>query len=353
MLTPDEQERIRRAYYLDHTSLRAIARETGHSFRTVSKALTDPAPPALLAKRPRQSPVFGPYRARVEELLQLNEHLPRKQRYTVHKLYELLRTEGYQGCESRIGQVRAQWSKQHQAPNVYIPLEFEPGRDAQCDWGEAGAIIAGRRQTVQVFVMRLNFSGRAFIMAFPSQKQESFFYGHTQAFQYFGGVPQRISYDNLATAVKLAVEGKGRREQRAFVSLRSHYLFESHFCTPGQPHEKGGVEQMVGFARRNYFVPMPEVSSFEELNLLLVQKCLQDDHRRLPRREVTIGQAWEQERPYLRSLPPFEYECCDLTSARLTPARSGDLRNQPLLGAGPAGTPRGHHQSLPFSPRPL
>ena len=193
MLTPDEQERIRRAYYLEHTSLRAIARETGHSFRTVSKAVTDAAASASAAKLPRQSPILGPYRTRVEELLQFNEHLPRKQRYTVHKLYELLRTEGYQGCESRIGQVRAQWSKQHQTPTVYLPLEFEPGQDAQCDWGEAGAIIAGRRQTVQVFVMRLNFSGRAFVMAFPSQKQESFFYGHTQAFHHFGGVPQRIS----------------------------------------------------------------------------------------------------------------------------------------------------------------
>ena|SRR5258708_22498465 len=80
-------------------------------------------------------------------------------------------------------------------------------------------------------------------MAFPTQKQESFFYAHTQAFKHFGGVLWRISYDNLAIAFKLAI--KGRREQRGFVALRSHYLFESHFCTPAAGWEKGQVEQGV------------------------------------------------------------------------------------------------------------
>jgi hypothetical protein len=156
-------------------------------------------------------------------------------------------------------------------------------------------------------------------MAFPSQKRESFFYGHVQAFKHFGGVPWRISYDNLATAVKLAIEGRGRREQRTFVSLRSHYLFESHFCTPAQGHEKGGVEHEIGFSRRNFMVPIPEVPSFEALNLHLLQQCLKDDQRRVHGQPLTIGQAWEQERGFLRSLPPFEYDCCAITSARLTP----------------------------------
>src|SRR5881397_4261098 len=83
-------------------------------------------------------------------------------------------------------------------------LAFEPGQDAQCDWGEAIAIIGGIRQTVQVFVLRLCYSRRTFVMTFPTQRQESFLFGHVQAFKHFGGVPARISYDNLATAVKLA-----------------------------------------------------------------------------------------------------------------------------------------------------
>jgi transposase len=117
---------------------------------------------------------------------------------------------------------------------------------AQCDWGEAIAVIDGVRQVVQVFVMRLCYSRRTFVMCFPTQKQESFFYGHVQAFKYFEGVPMRISYDNLATAVKIAFDkGRKRSEQRTFTAFRSHYLFESHFCTPAQGHEKGQVEHGV------------------------------------------------------------------------------------------------------------
>ncbi len=115
-------------------------------------------------------------------------------------------------------------------------------------YGEAIAIIGGVRQTVQFFVMRLSYSRRTFIMTFPSQNQESFLYAHMQAFNFFGGVPARISYDNLATAVKLAFDKKDKRkkriENRTFVAFRSHYLFESHFCTPGAGWEKGQVESI-------------------------------------------------------------------------------------------------------------
>lgn len=137
------------------------------------------------------------------------------------------------------------WRKTHRRPATFLPLEFEPGQDAQVDWGEAQALIAGVPQTVQVFVMRLNYSRRSFVMAFPAQKQEAFFEGHVRAFEHFGGVPHRLSYDNLATAVKILVEGRIREEQRAYTAFRSYYLFSSHFCTPGQGHEKGGVEHSV------------------------------------------------------------------------------------------------------------
>ncbi len=182
-------------------------------------------------------------------------------------------------------------------------------------------IIAGERQIVQVFVMRLCFSRRMFVLAFPTQRQEAFLYAHVEAFKHFGGVPARLTYDNLATAVKVAME-KGHRqrsENQRFVAFRSHYLFESHFCTPGAGWEKGGVEHAVGFSRRNFLVPIPEVASFEELNRLLLERCLQDDQRRVHRQTITIGEAWEHERPYLCPVPPFEYDCCETVTAHLTP----------------------------------
>ena len=135
-----------------------------------------------------------------------------------------------------------------------------------------------------------------------------------------------MSYDNLATAVKLAMEkGKGtgkarkRTENRTFVLFRSHYLFESHFCTPGAGWEKGQVESGVGFGRRNFMVPIPEAASFEDLNRLLLDRCRQDDKRRVSRQSMTIGQAWQEERSSLLPLPAFDYECCETVTVRLTP----------------------------------
>ena len=98
------------------------------------------------------------------------------------------------------------------------------------------------------------------MQAYPNQRQESFFDGHVKAFAHMQGVPQRITYDNLKTAVQRVLEGRTREEQRAFVVFRSHYLFDSRFCTPAQGHEKGGVESAVGYARRNFLVPIPEVA---------------------------------------------------------------------------------------------
>jgi transposase len=361
MITVEQREAIRRAYYLEHKSVRQIAREQRHSRKTVDKAIAQaqgqdqaqalgqaqfyplyqPYPyPTYRRTKPRPAPVFGSFQDHVDELLQQNDCLPRKQRYTARKIFELLVKEGYQGSESRVRLHVSRYRKAHHAPALFIPLEFDPGKDAQVDWGEAVAVITGERQTVQLFIMRLNYSRRSFVMAFPSQKQEAFFAGHVAAFHHFGGVPQRISYDNLATAVspgypgyqgspagpftsvssvRPMVEGRVRREQRAFVAFRSHYLFESHFCTPGQGHEKGGVEHSVGFSRRNFLVPIPNVASFEALNTFLLSECLRDDGRRVARQPTTIKEAWEQERTYLQPLPSYQYECCVTTYAHLTP----------------------------------
>lgn len=324
MFSETDRERIRRAFHLEKKSMRQIAKEEGCSRDTIRRALSnDPRKPYQLTRK-KPAPIFGPYQPRIEALLGENERLPRKQRYTAHRMFEVLQEEGYQGSESTIRHYISTRKIEKHTPDVFLPLEFEPGQDAQVDWGEATAIMAGHREKVQVFIMRLCFSRRTFAMAFPTQEQESFLWAHLQAFQHFGGVPHRISYDNLGTAVKLAFEktgsaGRSRHEVRAFVAFRSHYLFESHFCTPGQGHEKGQVEHGVGYTRRNAMVPLPEAVSFEELNQKLRQRCLEEDNRRVAREPETIGEAWKLERPLLLPLPPSDYECCQMKTVRLTP----------------------------------
>jgi transposase len=325
MLTEEDRERIRRGYYLEKKSIRQLAREEGRNRITIRKALANhPLPARPSPSREQPLPVFGPYKERVEQLLQENERLPRKQRYTARRIFDILREEGFTGGESTVRMHVARYKQARHAPDVFLPLEYDPGRDAQVDWGEAYAVIEGRRQKVQLFVMRLCFSRRTFAMVFPTQRQESFFWGHVKAFEYFDGVPHRISYDNLGTAVKLVFEhsgraGRPRKEVRAFISFRSHYLFESHFCTPGQGHEKGQVEHGVGYSRRNYLVPLPEAPSFEELNKLLLERCRKEDVRQVSRQTQTIGDAWQQEREQLLPLPPSAFECCLMKTVRLTP----------------------------------
>lgn len=317
MLTVKQWEQIRRAYYVEQKSIREIARETGHARRTISRMLDLEAPPTYQRRQPKRAHKLGPYKKRIQELLAQNQTLPRKQRWTAPMIFREIEQEGFQGAESTVRHYVGQVRKLLRQPPVYLPLEFDPGSDAQVDWGEGDVIMNGEQITVQLFFMKLAYSRRTFMMAFPSQKQEAFFMGHVRAFDFFEGVPQRISYDNLKTAVKEILEGRHRVEQEAFFHFRGVYLFDSHFCTPGAGNEKGQVEHSVGFGRRRFLVPLPEVSSFEELNAYLLQKCLEDDARTVSGQPATIGVRWQEEKPFLRPLPNHAYDCCRTTTVSL------------------------------------
>lgn len=317
MLKVDKIEQIRRAYYVEGKSMRQIAREYQHSRHTIQKAVASPEERTYKLKVPREAPVLGPYKKRIEELLAQNEQLPGKHRLTGHRIYELIYGEGYRGSEAGVLGYLGRLRKGKRKTKVFLPLEYDPGVDGQVDWGEVQVILGGEEVTVQLFVLRMCYSRKSFAMVFPSQKQESFYEGHLAAFEYLGGVPKRLSYDNLKTAVKQILQGRNREEQERFILFRSHYLFESHFCTPGAGHEKGVVEGGVGYARRNFLTPLLRAESFAELNEQLRQRCLQDERRRVDRQPLTIGEAWQEERPLLRPLPQHPFECCREVTARL------------------------------------
>ena len=319
MITVEKREEIRRAYYVEKKSIRQISRELEVSRPTIRKAVTGAASVKYELKQPRSAPKLGAYKEKIEALLTENERLPGKQRYTSSKIYDIIWAEGYRGAQSTLRHYIGQRRKVSRRPKVYLPLEFDPGTDAQVDWGEADVIMSGEQITVQLLVVRLNYSRRLFVMAFPSQKQESFFEGQVQAFHHFGGVPQRITYDNLKAAVKKVLRGKKREEQERFIIFRSHYLFQSHFCAPRAGNEKGGVEHGVGYARRNFLVPLPQVDSFAQLNAYLLDQCLADDGRQVTGQPTTIYQAWPQEQPQLQPLPAYDFACCRSLEVTLTP----------------------------------
>ncbi|MBV9230785.1 MAG: hypothetical protein JOZ18_15865 [Chloroflexi bacterium] len=159
-MNEEDRERIRRSYYVEKKSIHQIAREEGRNRTTIRKALSDAPKPLNPPPRQKLKPIFGAYQERVAQLLQENEKLPRKQRYTIHRMFEVIRAEGYEGSEATVRLYVSRHRHATQAPDVFLPLEYDPGQDAQIDWGEAYAVIEGVRQKVQLFVMRLCFSRR-------------------------------------------------------------------------------------------------------------------------------------------------------------------------------------------------
>ena len=309
MIQVDEKENIRRLYFIQRHSIREISKELQHSRKTIKKAIMDASVPEYHLTQARPRPVMDPFKAIIEEWLKKDKSQPKKQRHTAHRIYtRLVREHNFTGSERTVRQYVSQLKANLQ--QMFIPLEFDPGADAQFDWGEALVYMRDKLIPVQVLCMKLSYSGKPFVMAFPTQRQEAFFEGQQQAFNWFKGVPARISYDNLTLAVQKVLSGRNRQEQQAFTAFRSHYLFQSHFAIPRHPQEQGRVESLVGYMRRNYFVPVPRVKSFEELNWLLQERLREDDLRPAVGKEISIGEAWEQEKGKLLPLPRIPCRCC-------------------------------------------
>jgi len=320
MKTVDDYARIRYAFHTEHKKIREIARELHCGRRTRRQAVEAAHPPGDRMSGARPAPALDPWKARIDALLAESASMPRKQRFTAHRIYVLIRAEGFGGGESTVrAYVRQKRPNPVRKAERFLPLAFDPGEAAEADWGEAEVEMAEQIVIVQYFALRLCYSRRMLVCAYPTQKQESFFDAHVRAFAFFGGVPKTIAYDNLKTAVYQVLSGRSRVEQQTFTLFRSHYLFESRYCTPGEGHEKGGVEGGIGFSRRNFLTPRLRCASFEDLNQQLEALCEADSQRIVDRQPASIEQMWREEQPHLRPLPGLDYECCVKTSVRVTP----------------------------------
>src|SRR5258708_16437126 len=200
---------------------------------------------------------------------------------------------------------------------MFVPLGHPPG-DAQADFGEAMVIIGGMERKAHYLAVDLPQSDDCFVMAFPAETTEAFLEGHNHASAYFGGVPRRILYDNTKIAVGRIWGDGTRTKTRAFSELQSHYLFAEKFGRPGKGNDKGKVEGLVGYARRNFMVPRPRFATWEEFNAHLLIQCQKRRERKLRGQQQTIGQRFEKDRERLLPLPATPYEACDKHSTRVT-----------------------------------
>jgi transposase len=309
MITMDQYEYIRTAHRVYEKSIRKIEKETGHDRKTIRKVLQ--GEPAKYARRAFQPyPVLGPYLGVIDGWLEADREVDARQRHTARRVYHrLINEEGFKGGESTVRQyVRLAKIRLgiHRA-KAFIPLDPDCGKEAEVDWGCATAIIGGEEQLVKFFCMRSKYSGKHFVRFYPCERQQAFFDGHSHAFYFLGGVFPTLIYDNLTSAVEKVLRGKVRVEQEAFRKFHVYYSFAPRFCNVASAHEKGGVEGLVGFARRNYMVPIPKAGSLEELNERVLKECMAYGNHRMAGRERTVNELFEEEKSHLIALParPF------------------------------------------------
>ena len=305
---------VRRAVYVEGMSRREAARRFGIDPRTVAKMLAFSVPPGYRRSRPPARPKLDAFTGVIDRILEEDKGRPAKQQHTSKRIFERLRDEhGYPGGITIVKDyVHERRQRQRE---MFVPLRHDPGH-AQVDFGEALAVIGGVERKIHFFAMDLPHSDACLVQAYPSESSEAFCEGHNVSFEFFGGVPCSILYDNLKLAVA-RILGDGRRQRtRVFSELQSHYLFADRFGRPGKGNDKGKVEGLVGYARRNFMVPIPHAASFAELNARLLECCRRRLNDRLRGHDETIGERLVRDQAALLPLPPAPYEACEKKAAR-------------------------------------
>jgi len=308
--------RVRRAVLVNGMSEREASREFGLARETVRKMLRYSVPPGYQRHKPARRPKLDQWVAIIDRIMKDDRHQPRKQRHTAKRIFDRLKEEhGFPGGYTIVKDyVRLKRLGQRE---MFVPLHHPPG-DAQGDFGEAQVVIAGAECKAHYFVMDLPQSDDSFVMAFPAETTEAFLEGHNHGFRYFGGVPRTILYDNTKLAVARILGDGTRRKTQAFSELQSHYLFAEKFGRPAKGNDKGKVEGLVGYARRNFLVPVPRMESWAELNRHLLEQCHKRRQRKLRGQQQTIAERFAKDQENFLPLPAAPYEACEKVATQVS-----------------------------------
>ena len=315
MYSVDLYRQVRLACHHDHLSRREAARRFGVDRKTISKILAHAEPPGYQRSGPPKRPKLDPFTGIIDHILEDDRTAHRKQRHTAKRIFERLRDEyGFTGGQTIVKDyVREQTRRQRE---MFVPLSHEPGH-AQADFGEADVIIAGVAHRSHFFVMDFPHSDACFVVAYPAAITEAWLDGHNKAFAFFGGVPESILYDNDKCLVARILPDRTRQRTRAFSGLQSHYLFKDRYGRPGKGNDKGNVEGMVGYIRRNFMVPIPRFESWEAFNADLEAQCLKRQDEVLRGHRESIRERFVRDGEVLSNLQPVPFDACDRQATRV------------------------------------
>ena len=297
-------------------SQRKIAKMLGVSRVTVAKYL-DPdfvvtPEQRMNIKVPRSAPKLDPWKALIDQWLKEDESRPRKQRRTARKIHKDLVSRYAADVSEQTVRRYVAAKKHNQAKKAYVPLTFPMGSMAEADFGHALCELDGQEIALPFFAFRLMASGVSFVKLYDHEKLESMLDGIASGLSFLGGVPAQVMFDNTKVLVKKILGGGNRALTPEFKALCAHYGFEAVFANPASGNEKGGVENVVQWAQRNLFSPVPRGKTIHELNAWLEAQCLESARTR--RYPATSGpfviDLWEQEQTHLGQLPVAPFPAC-------------------------------------------
>ncbi len=302
----DTIARIRREFFIRGRSIKEIVRDLHVSRNTVRKVVRTGRTAFEYEREVQPMPKLGQWRADLDELLAGNDSKAARERLTMIRVFEELRSRGYAGGYDAVRRYARGWRRERVAVTAaaHVPLSFDPGEAYQFDWSHEIVLINGTTVTIKVAHVRLCHSRMLYVRAYPRESQEMVFDAHDKAFAFFEGTCRRGIYDNMKTAVETILVGKERQYNRRFQQMCAHYLVDPVACTPASGWEKGQVENQVGLVRERFFTPRLRVKSFEELNGWLLDQCVAyaKGHPHPENKETTVWQSFEVERP---SLVPY------------------------------------------------
>lgn len=308
--------KVRQAHFQDGLSGRKIARDFGISRDSVSKMLAYSEPPGYRRTAPIKRPKLDAFTTQIDQWLSEDKVRPRKQRHTAKRIFERLRDEcnftgGYTIVKDYV-RIKTRGSKE-----MFVPLSHPAGH-AQADFGEALVVIGGVEQKACFFAFDLPHSDACYIRAYPAANTEAWLDGHVHAFAFFGAAPQSILYDNDKCLVARILPDKTRKRTQRFSAMLSHYVIRDRYGRPGKGNDKGKVEGLVGYARRNFMVPMPRFADWDAFNDYLEDQCRNRQDDILRGHKTSIGERLEADLTAMRDLPGAPFEACDLQSGQVT-----------------------------------
>ena len=266
---------------------------------------------------PIRRPKLDGFTDHIDGWLEENSGLPRKQRYTAKRIFDRLRAEysfkfkgGYTIVKDYVR------DHERRGREMFVPLHHAPGH-AQADFGEALVLIGGIEQKAHYFAFSLPYSDACYIRAYPAATAEAWMDGHVHAFAFFGRVPQSILYDNDHCLVARILPDGTRKRATLFSGFLSHYVIEDRYGRPGKGNDKGSVEGLVGWARRNFMVPLPSFATWEAFNSWLEEQCRQRQADILRGHTETIGERLQRDLEAMSALPSAPFDACDQASGRV------------------------------------